>query len=83
MRNALQPAPPDGDGADQRNYLRKNAGQAHVIPLFDCGRRSRLRTTSQFGSAQQDCSASMPHVPAKAATENGKLRQNWIAHVRE
>ena len=34
MRDALQPAPQDRGGADQRDYPRKNAGQAHVIPLL-------------------------------------------------
>ena len=41
-RDALQPAPLERSGADQRDYSRKNAGQAHVIPLFGGGRRSRL-----------------------------------------
>ena len=31
MRDALQPAPQQRGGADQRDDARKNAGQAHVI----------------------------------------------------
>jgi hypothetical protein len=33
-RDALQPAPQQRGGADQRDYSRKNTGQAHVIPLL-------------------------------------------------
>jgi hypothetical protein len=34
MRDALQPAPQDRGSADQRDYSRKNARQAHAIPLL-------------------------------------------------